>query len=337
MLTKLKNAPKWQWIAAILAVIVLVSIPLSGDRRLMNIAIMSLMYIALGESWNLLSGMAGIFSIAHSIFFGLGVYGVTITLSRLSGNFFFGVLLGLALCMVMAFIVGLIGSKLSGLYFTMALIGLSQTVYTLALQLFPITGGAMGISMPREYYLPKEVIYLLAILLAAGSMIMFVAVRRSRWGTNLVALKENPNLANALGSNVAGWRIFATMLSAGMASICGAFYSLHMMSNNPEVFSGTISLKIIMVVIVGGIGNVWGPVLGSVMVILDEFVRGAMPSNQAPLSVVIYALVLIIMAMLRPEGLISIFRKRSKKQRLENEAEEKEKNPVIDAITIRKS
>lgn len=302
-------------IVIVAALVVAICIPASGNRRIMNIAILCFMYIGLGESWNLLSGLSGLFSIAHAIFFGLGVYGVTIMLARFGGNYFLGVLFGLFMTTIVALIVGYVGSKLSGLYFTMSLIGLQTIIYTLSMSplLFPFTNGTQGLSMPREYLLSKPTLYFLSILLAAIMMIFYTAVRRSRWGTNMVALKENPNLSMSLGSNIVGWRIFSTVLSACMASICGAFYALYMMSNNSEVFSGTISLKIIMVVIVGGIGNVWGPVLGSVMVILDEYVRGAMPSSFSSLSVVIYALVLILMAQLKPDGLISLFKKKEKK------------------------
>lgn len=309
----------WRIWVAFGSILLLSYIPISGNRQWMNIAILSFLYIALGQSWNLLSGLAGLFSISHAIFFGMGAYGVTVTITRLHGTLWTGVMMGLLLSAIMAFLVGLIGGRLSEPYFTMALIGINQTVYTLALQLFSITGGSGGISLPRDYLLSKQILYGLAIILAAGATVLFFLIRRSRWGTNLVALKDNPKLAISLGVNVAAWRILATVVSGAMAAVCGAFYSLHMMSNNPEVFSGTISLKIIMVAVVGGLGSLWGPILGISLVILDEYVRGAMPSNLAPLSVVVYALVLILVLLLRPKGMVSMFLKRRNSQNSEKE------------------
>lgn len=288
------------------AYIALCMLPLGANRRVLNIAILSLMYVGLGASWNMLSGMAGIFSIAHAIFFGLGAYSVSIVSSRLGLHVVVGVAVGLVLNILAALLVGYIGSKLSGLYFTMAVIGLSQTVYAVALQWFHVTGGSMGISVPREYMMTRPQLFYLALGLATLCMGFYIFIRQSRIGTNFVALKENPNLALALGSNVYGYRILATAFSTCMASLCGSFYALYMMANNPEVFSGTISIKIIMLVIVGGIGCTWAPVAGIFMVILDELVRGAMPSRFAPFSVVVYALVLIVMALLRPDGVIGI-------------------------------
>ena len=145
----------------LMAAVLIVCVPFSGDRRLMNIGLMALMYIALGQSWNI-GAMAGLFSVSHSVFFGLGVYGISIMLNRFSGNVVTGVLMGLAANVLVATLVGVIASKLSDLYFIMALIGLSQTIYTLALQWSSLTGGSSGISLPREYLLPKPALYCIA-------------------------------------------------------------------------------------------------------------------------------------------------------------------------------
>ncbi len=299
-------------ILLILAIVVMFYIPAYGSRRMLNIAIIALMYITLGESWNLLSGMSGLFSINHALFFGLGTYGVTLGLNKLHLSVITSILFGLALNVVAATVVGFIGTKLSGLYFTMAFIGLWQTIYTFSYQFFSITGGSLGLSMPRELLLTKKELYFIALIMAIASMIFYQFIRKSRLGTNFVALKENPNLANALGSNIRGYRLTSTIISACMASLAGSFYAFYMMTNNPEVFSGLISLKIIMVVIVGGMGHVYGPLLGISFVVMDELIRGMMPSQFAPFSVIIYGLALIIMAMVKPDGLISLFQRKSK-------------------------
>ncbi|MDR1617987.1 MAG: branched-chain amino acid ABC transporter permease [Treponema sp.] len=298
-------------LAAILflaALILVLYVPVTRNRRLMTIGIMTFMYIALGESWNI-GAMTGLFSIAHSAFFGLGVYGMTITLTRFQGSVITAVLAGLVLNIVLAVIIGGISSKLSGLYFTMALIGLSATIYSLSVQWVSLTGGSSGISMPRAYLMPKRVLYFIALGIAAAYMLFYVFLRRSKIGTCFVTTRENPSLAAVLGSNVPFWRILSTIISAAMASFCGSFYAFHLMSNNSEVFSGAYSLKIMMVSIVGGVNTVWGPVLGSLLIVMDEYIRGSMPSNLAPISVVIYALILIFMALVRPGGLASFFEK----------------------------
>jgi branched-chain amino acid transport system permease protein len=302
---------QWAWpqILAVAALVVsAILLPVFGDRQVLGIAIIVLMYIALGESWNLLSGMAGLFSITHCVFFGLGVYGVSISVSKLGLPLYVGILAGLLLNAALSAIIGLIVSKLSGIYFVMAQIGLWSTVATAAIQFFALTGGSPGITLPREYYLPQPILYLIILGIAIFSIAVFIFIRRSRMGTILVAIKENENLSLSLGVNVGKWKLLAVVCSACMASLAGSFYSLYVMSNNPDVFSFLISLKIIMVVIVGGIGSVWGPLFGSLLIVFDEVIRGLMPTKLAPFSVIIYALVLIVMALRHPEGLVSIGR-----------------------------
>ena len=301
-----KELFSWKTILAIIFIVFLLIIPISNNRRVMNIAIISFIYIALGESWNIMAGLAGLFSVAHGVFFGLGVYATTIATNRFDIPFAISIPIGIGLNIIMAFIFGLIGSKLSGLYFTMALIGLQMVVYTITQQWNAFTGGMQGLAMPKQYLLSKPVLFWIALVLALLSMILFVIIRKSRIGTNLVALRENPYLAQVLGSNIIQWRVIATIISASMASVVGNFYALYMMSTNPQIFIGLISLKIIIVVLVGGIGGVWGPPLGTILIIGDELIRGAMPGKYAALSVVIYATVLIIIVMLKPTGLTSI-------------------------------
>lgn len=320
MNSKSKNF-KMMLIIGIVLLVVAFIFPAFANRRILNVAIIALMYITLGESWNILSGMSGLFSVHHAIFFGLGAYGVSLGLTKLSLPVPLAIVFGLLLNIVAATIVGFIGSKLSGLYFTMAIIGLWQVLFTFSYQFFNITGGTQGISMPKGLLMGKKTLYYIALALAVFAIFMYQGIRRSRLGTNFIALKENPDLAKALGSNIVKYRLLSTIISACLASLAGSFYSFYMMTNNPEVFSPTISLKIIMVVIVGGMGNVWGPVLGIVMVVLDEFVRGAMPIKFAPFSVIIYAIVLIVMILWKPGGLISMFKSKEQKTAEKADAE----------------
>ncbi|GHT77016.1 branched-chain amino acid ABC transporter permease [Spirochaetia bacterium] len=290
----------------LLAVVVMIYVPTTNNRRYMTIGIMTFIYIALGQSWNI-GIMAGLFSVSHSTFFGLGVYGMTVTLSKFHGNVVTAILVGLMLNLILAVIIGVISSKLSGLYFIMALIGLSVSLHSLAMQWTSLTGGPTGINMPRAFLTPKRTLYFIAMGIAIASILFYTLLRRSRIGTSFVTARDNPNLASALGSNVALWKTLNIMISAGMAGLCGSFYAFHLMSNNPDILAGTYSLKVMMVCIVGGLDSVWGPVLGAIMIVLDEFMRGGMPASYAPFSVIIYAVVLIIMALARPGGLASFF------------------------------
>lgn len=296
--------PKTFFILALIVIAFL--LPGVSSRRVQSIMCTVCIYAALGQSWNILSGLCGMFSVTHAIFYGMGVYSLIIAVSKYGLSPWLGVLIGLALNLAMALLVGKIGSKLSSLYFTMALIGVSSALYTLATQLNFLTNSIYGISLGRAYSVPRQTMTYIGIAMVIVYSLFFTFLRRSRVGTSLVALKNNPNLCMALGSNVGAWRIIATIISAVMASLVGVYYAFYMTSVVPDIFGGDISLKIIMVVIVGGVGSVWGPVLGSSLIILDEWVRGVISTDYAALANVIYALVLIVMLLLKPNGLISI-------------------------------
>lgn len=294
-------------LAVVAAILLLVVVPITNDRRILSIACLVFIYIALGESWNLLSGLTGIFSIAHAVFFGLGTYGVLVATRKFGLPLYMGFFYGVLINIMVGYIFGKIASKLSGLYFTMAMMGLQQVVFSLAQQWTSLTEGEQGLRIPKQYVISsKQTHYFIAMGIMLLMIALFIFIRKSRMGTSLLAVKENPNLAQALGINVPRWRITATIVSACMASIVGGYYAVYMLSANPSVFSADISLKIIMVVYVGGVGHVLGPVIGSVMIILDELVRGAMPAQFAPYSVIVYALVLILMVIFKPDGLINI-------------------------------
>lgn len=280
--------------------------PANASRLNQSILCMVCCYAALGLSWNVLSGLCGMFSVTHAIFYGVGVYSVICSAARFGLHPIVGVFIGLVLNILLALLIGKIGSKLSSLYFTMALIGVSNTLYTLAVQMNWLTGSTYGVNLDRKYSITRLESCYVGIAMVIVFALIYVALRKSRWGTSMVALKNNPDLCLALGSNIEAWRMVACLISASMASIVGVYYAFYQKAVTPDIFGGEVSLKILMVCIVGGIGNVWGPILGSLLIVLDEWIKGAMPSDLAPLSNVIYALVMIVTLLLKPDGLTSI-------------------------------
>lgn len=291
---------------AVLLLAVVCVIPANGSRLTQKILCMCCCYAALGLSWNVLSGLCGMFSVTHAIFYGVGIYSVICSSARFGLHPYWGILIGLVLNTLLALLIGKIGSKLSSLYFTMALIGVSNTLYTLAIQMNWLTGSTYGVNLDRTYSLKLQPACYVGIAMVVVFAFIYVFLRKSRWGTSMVALKNNPDLCKALGSNIEKWRLIACLISAAMASIAGVFYAFYQKAITPDIFGGETSLKVLMVCIVGGIGNVWGPILGSVMIVLDEWIKGAMPANLAPISNVVYALIMIVMLMLKPDGITSI-------------------------------
>lgn len=293
-------------ILILVAIVVMYMLPGQSSRLTQSILCMVCCYAALGLSWNVISGLCGMFSVTHAIFYGVGIYSLICTVAKFGLHPVVGVIVGLVLNIALALLIGKIGSKLSSLYFTMALIGVSNALYTLSIQMNWLTGSTFGIALGTKYSITRLEACYVGITMVILFALFFVFLRKSRWGTSMVALKNNPDLCMALGSNIGKWRIYACIISAVMASIVGVYYAFYQKTVTPDVFAGTISLKILMVCIVGGIGNVWGPIFGSILIVLDEWIRGAMPTDLAPLSNVVYALVMIVTLKLMPGGFTSI-------------------------------
>lgn len=305
----MKNMKKFLNLKSLLIlalIVVAFLIPSNSARLTQKILCMVCCYAALGLSWNVISGLCGMFSVTHAIFYGVGVYSVICCTTRFGLHPVIGIVVGLALNVLLALLIGKIGSKLSSLYFTMALIGVSNALYTLAVQMNWLTGSGFGINLDRKYGLTLNQACYVGIAMVIVFAFIFVLLRKSRLGTSMVALKNNPDLCMALGSNIGKWRMIACIISAVMASLVGVFYAVYQKAVTPDIFGPEVSLKILMVCIVGGIGNVWGPILGSVLIVLDEWIKGAMPSDLAPLSNVVYALIMIVMLLLKPDGLTAI-------------------------------
>lgn len=301
-----KDNRKKQLGLVVILTAVLVSLGLLGNRHILAVATMVFVYIGLGQSWNLLSGFTGLFSISHAMFYGLGIYSV-ISGIKLGLNVAEAILVGILLNMILGAIVALVSRKLTGVFFTMSMIAMQQILNSIVLVTFKITGGANGIALPGKYVLPRQTTYWVLLGLALIMTLAVYLIRKSRMGTHFVAIRENPNLADSLGCNVFAWQFLAIQISAIMASIVGSAYAFYAISTSNAIFAGAISLKIIIVVMVGGLGTLWGPWCGSFIIIVDEMVRALMPSKFSPFSVIFYAIILIIIAIYKPTGIISFF------------------------------
>jgi branched-chain amino acid transport system permease protein len=155
------------------------------------------------------------------------------------------------------------------------------------------------------------VFFYAAIAMAAAVSIFFAFLRRSRTGSMFVAIRENVHLARSLGVNVVRYKTVSSVIAAMIASVVGSFITYYIQVVDPNYLSPIISEKIIMVTIIGGMGYAWGPVFGSVLILLEEFIRGTLGARYAPLAATLYGVILIVFMLFRPNGIVSINLKRS--------------------------
>lgn len=307
-----KNNASTIILAVILVILFLIPVlNINGAMALaMHLGIMTFTYILISQSWNVLAGLCGLFSLGHAAFYGLGGYCMGIFMMKLGLNPIIGLIAGILCACIFAVVLGAISSKLSGFFFTMSTIALGEVLKTAASQMISITNGSIGLAIPRPS-IPRPVFYYIAFALAIAGTVFVIQLRKSRIGSMFVAIRENENLSKALGVNTNFYKTLAAVISAIMAAIGGAFMAYYIQVVDVSYLSSNISNKVVIVSIVGGIGNAFGPVFGSLVILLEELIRGKMGSDFAPLATALYSIILIAMIMIKPNGIVSINLKKS--------------------------
>jgi branched-chain amino acid transport system permease protein len=283
-----------------------------GGARLlpMHLVIMVACYITLAQSWNVLSGLTGMFSLGHASFYGLGGYALAVAMMKFKLHPLVGLAIGIVLAAAFGLLIGMISSKLTGFYFTMSTIALAQVLHTIAIQWTSMTNSINGVKIFRPI-VPRIVFFYTAIAMAVAVSIFFVYLRRSRVGSMFVAIRENANLARSLGVNVIKYKTLSSVIAASIAAVVGSFSAYYVQVVDTTYLSTLISQKVIMVTIIGGLGHAWGPIFGAVLILIEETVRGKLGARYAPLATATYGIILIVFMIWKPNGIVSINLKRS--------------------------
>jgi len=255
--------------------------------------------IALAESYNLVGGYLGYMNLGHSCFFGVSAYifgilytqGVPFPWAWLAG-------MGGSLAFAVAISVPLF--RLRGAYFTVASFGLITLLELLAHNLTALTGGAAGLSLPSgDRLLPA---YYLSLAIAVGSVALAALVSCSRLGLALLSLREDEEAAAVFGVQAMRYKTLALILSAVPPGLIGGVYTWQLTYINPSIVFGLeIALVPIVMAMLGGVGHVWGPVLGAFFVtLIEELLWTKMPS----LHLTTYGIILLLVGFYLPGGLI---------------------------------
>ncbi|MCX5910043.1 MAG: branched-chain amino acid ABC transporter permease [Deltaproteobacteria bacterium] len=289
------------------ALVLLAFIPfLRPGDFLLGVLIMTLLYAYMGQAWNILGGFCGQFSVGHCAFFGVSAYAVTILYHFFGIHPLVGALVGVLAAVFLAFIIGFISLQLSGIYFSMATVALAEILRSLSLFFREVTFGTLGMSLPVKFSLGKEQYFYIALMLVVVGYIISAAVRQSRYGTFMVAIRENEDRALSLGIKSSRYKVLAAVISAAMTALGGAFYALYVLMVEPSAaFSFLVSIKIIIVVVIAGMGTLAGPLLGAFIAIVpDEIIRSWLGGSYAGMAGIIYGAVLVIVVKIKPEGVL---------------------------------
>ena len=281
-------------------------IPSAGNRLVTHVAAMVAYYAYASQTWNIAAGLCGQFSVTHVIWQGIAGY-CTVAVSTVFGlPIWTGIILTIVITGLLSYLVGMASSKLLGLYFVMCTLAVNQMVNTVAINWNYITGGNNGLGLNSRFAVYRDYLFYVFLAMAVAVFALFVWIRKSRFGSMMVAVRENELFAQSLGMNTARVRMSAFMISSVLAGLGGYPFVLYTLMMHPSQLSATISMKVMVITMVGGIGTTLGPALGCIIAVLDEVIRMTIGAKFAPVAVIVYACVLISMVMFKPRGLASI-------------------------------
>lgn len=279
---------------------------------LCHILVVFAIYAALASSLDLLAGHAGLLSIAHAAFYGLGAYTSAIATVHFGAPFVTGVLAGMIVAAAFSFIVSTPSLRLSGDYFVIATFAFQAILFSTLNNWTELTRGPVGISgIPRPIILGWHVESQLDFLILAAGFGAFAPtvvhlLTSAPFGRVLRAIREDDVCARALGKNTLYSKVTAFAVSAALAASAGSLYAHYVTYIDPTSFTVMESILIISMVIIGGAGSFLGPLVGAfVLVTLPEALRfvGLPSAAAANLRQIIYGTLLVVMMMFRPRGL----------------------------------
>jgi ABC-type branched-subunit amino acid transport system ATPase component/ABC-type branched-subunit amino acid transport system permease subunit len=262
----------------------------------------------MGLAWNLLSGYSGFVSFGHAAFFGLGAYFVALAQIKWGLSPWLGIPCAGLVGALAGLLVGVPTFRLRGHYFALAMLA-----YPLALLYVFEWLGYQELTLPMERTSPlaymqfedHRIYAWLALALMVGAMVLTSMVERSRFGMSLVAIKQDEAAAEAAGIRTLTWKLRAITLSGAMAGIAGGFYAVVLLVvTPPAVFGMLVSAQALIVTMFGGVGTLWGPVIGSVVLVpLSEFLHARLGNIIPGIQGVVYGIAIVVVTLLAPEGI----------------------------------
>jgi branched-chain amino acid transport system permease protein len=276
-------------------------------------------WVGLGSAWNILGGFAGQLSLGHAAYYGLGAYSAAIVFDKLEIAGWWGILIGPIVVIPIAWAIGWITFRLRGPYFALATIAVGEIVFLLAKNFPDFTGGSVGIEVKRDYFWPtgsdwrwlvgrapyKIVYYWIALALVLLTIYISWRIAHSKMGYYLRAIREDEDTAATIGINTTRYKIYAFVISASLAASIGAFRANFSVHVDPDtVLKLGYSIEMVLVAIIGGLGTVWGPVVGGIVLTVagDYFIEWFGEANQ-----LVFGVLLVVVIFFSPKGLVGIF------------------------------
>jgi branched-chain amino acid transport system permease protein len=284
---------------------------------LIHILILISIYGILGLSLNLIVGYAGLLSITQAAFYGIGAYVTAILLTTTGINFFISIILGMIITGILSLLIGYVLSKFKDDYYALGSFGFNVIIYSIFLNWQDLTRGPLGIpgigrpSLFGFTFSDNLSFLLLAIVLGLIIYGVCVYVTKSSFGRVLKAIREDEQAIKVFGYHTLWYKLAIFVIGAMMASVAGGLFASYITFIDPSTFTLNESIFLLAIVILGGLANNRGAVLGAViLILLPEVLRFVgFPSDiAAQMRQVVYGLILILLMLYRPQGMVGEYR-----------------------------
>ena len=289
---------------------------LSPGQFLLHLMIMIFMHAVISQSWNIIGGFSGQISLGHGAFFGIGAYASSFFYVEFGLTPWIGIIIGILICAVIAILVGIPMLRLSGHYFAIAtlLVGIS---FQIIFQRWDLVGAASGLWIPltsedsyyaMQFHSSKAPYYYLFLIFFVIIFFITWLISRSKLGYRLRAVRDDAQAAQSLGIDVAKHKIIAFAISAMMMAPMGSLFAQYILIVDPDrMFNFEISIIALLISVLGGIGYVWGPLVGTIILIpLAEYARIFFGGTGGAVDLMVYGIVLMIICIFKPSGIISL-------------------------------
>jgi branched-chain amino acid transport system permease protein len=290
----------------LLLLLALAAVPAAGlGPNTIRLLFITLVWVTASVAWNILGGFTGQVSFGFAVFYGLGAYATAISFNAGVGRIP-SILIGACVAVPAALLIGLPTFRLLGPYFAIATIGVSEAVRVVMNNL-AITGGSSGYRIMEKGAFNQHLHFYLALGLAAVAVAVSMLVRYSKFGLALIAIREDQEAASDLGVNPYTSKLFAHALAAALTGAAGGVYVGYAAFIYPQgVFGFDISVAILLMPIIGGVGTVWGPVIGALVYgLVHEELIASFPE----FHLLLYGSLLILIILFEPGGVVGMLQK----------------------------
>jgi branched-chain amino acid transport system permease protein len=323
---KLLEIKRTEWI--ILASAIAAPFIFSFSPYFQGLLIFVLLWVIMGTSWNLLAGFTGQVSFGHAAYFGIGAYAAALPFLHWGISPWWGLLTGGITAVFLGYFLGIMVFRLRGPYFALGTLASAEILRIIFGEEKWLSNGHNGI-LYMTTWVSKYPYYFVALILTIGAILSVKIVMKSKAGYYFLSIREDEDAAEAIGINTKKYKNIATIISTFWAGMAGAFYMIYMGFVDPEtVFAlHNISIITILVGIIGGVGTIWGPAVGAViMVLVQELFRssffGFAPDWVSRFHAMAFGLLVIFVILYMAGGVVGDWDLIAKKFRLKKSAEQ---------------